>query len=165
MPPCASAGIAKQKQSSVLHTRRRRFDPVIPGEEVPTECQKWFNSHYHFLLSGENTEETDFRKPIKPKTPKAKSKLNMALRRVRPNINNAPAAKASLSSVSCDHNSSEDENDDHGALAPGGVDYKLAVVGDCGVESESKHNVIQKGNYIVKNSFPFVSLKMSLFCI
>ena len=29
--------------------------------------------------------------------------------------------------------------------------------------SISKHNVIQKGNCIVKNSFPFVSLKMSLF--
>ena len=47
------------------------FDPATPGEEIPSEVSKWLNQHYHFLVTGDNTEVTDFRKPIKPKTPKA----------------------------------------------------------------------------------------------
>ena len=35
----------------------------------------WVNLQYHFIMRGDNTESTDFRKPIKPKTPKAKSKV------------------------------------------------------------------------------------------
>ena len=58
------------------------FDPSIPGDPVPPGVHQWLNQHYHFLLAGDNTEVTDFRKPIKPKTPKAKSKL-----KIRPNFN------------------------------------------------------------------------------
>jgi len=33
------------------------------------------NLQHHFILSGDNTDTTDFRKPVKLKTPKAKSKI------------------------------------------------------------------------------------------
>ena len=33
------------------------------------------NLQYQFILRGDNTESTDFRKPVKLKTPKAKAKI------------------------------------------------------------------------------------------
>ena len=93
------------------------FDPSIPGEVVPPDCQGWLNQHYHFLLSGDNTEVTDFRKPIKQKTPKAKSKLNMALRKIRPNLNRRSMPEGSLSAVL-----SDDESSDEEVPVTGGVD-------------------------------------------
>ena len=44
-------------------------------ESVLPEGKDWVNLQYHFIMRGDNTEKTDFRKPIKPKTPKAKSKV------------------------------------------------------------------------------------------
>ena len=83
---------------------------------MPPECQGWLNQHYHFLLSGDNTEVTDFRKPIKPKTPKAKSKLNMALRKIRPNLTRRELPKGNVSAVL-----SDDESSDEEVPVPGGV--------------------------------------------
>ena len=36
---------------------------------------EYLNLQYHFILSGDSTDATDFRKPVKLKTPKAKAKI------------------------------------------------------------------------------------------
>jgi hypothetical protein len=54
--------------------------------EFPEEKRGWLNKHYHFIWLGESTAHTDFRKAIKPKTPKAKAKI-----KVRPSVEQ-PAA-------------------------------------------------------------------------
>ena len=56
------------------------FNPSFPGEELPVEKSGWLNSHYHFIMSGESTDHTDFRKAIKPKSPKAKAKVKPLMR-------------------------------------------------------------------------------------
>ena len=74
------------------HVEDGDFDPWFANEEVPSGCREWLNQHYHFLITADNTEETDYRKPIKLKTPKSKSKL-----KVRPNLNrgHGPSGKIS----------------------------------------------------------------------
>jgi len=88
------------------------FSPDFGDEEVPEHAKTWLNPHYHFCNAGENTSTSDLRKPIKQKTPKAKSKF-----KVRPRAPGNPVRVSSGSDI-------DDDTDDEGAT--GGAVNALA---------------------------------------
>jgi hypothetical protein len=90
------------------------FSPDFGDEEVPDHVRSWLNPHYYFSNAGDNTSTTDMRKPIKQKTPKAKSKF-----KIRPKAPGTPVKVTSFAA-----SDTEDDADDEGAT--GGAVSTLA---------------------------------------